>query len=181
MQALWRVWADCVFKQLLQARLWSSPNEKGAKRSRVSPASLQDRDPARKGHCDGRGRVTGVLGKSQAGCCRFKAAHSALKLDITKHIFTSDLPPLGSWGQEKLSGPGKPSGSLVCCRGTTLLRLSSLAHSRPAILLTGLCRVEKLQFCHGNSMRGHGLFTRQTSKRQVVAEVKEKDICTVCI
>lgn len=55
----------------------------------------------------------------------------------------------------------------VCCRGTILLRISSPAHSRPAILLPGLFRVEKLQFCNANSMRYCGLLTRQTSKKQV--------------
>lgn len=90
-----------------------------------------------------------------------------MKLGNIKHIFISDLPPLCCWGQAKLSCPWKPSNSVVCCRGTILLTISSPAHSRPAILLTGLFRVKKLQFCHGNSMRCCGLVTGQTSKKQV--------------
>lgn len=104
-----------------------------------------------------------------------------MKLDNIKRIFISDLPPLCCWGQEELSCPWKPSSNVVCPRETILLTISTPAHSRPAILLAGFFRIEKLRFCYGNSMACCGLITRQSSKKQVDPEGKWKDMCTICI
>lgn len=60
--------------------------------------------------------------------------------------------------------PPAPAHSAV---GPPLLRGSSPAHSRPTILLAGLCRVEKLLFYQANSMGRFGHLTGQTSKKQV--------------
>lgn len=163
---------------MLQAWLWSPPDRKGAGwdgvgiakplfRTRILPGTDWTQHTKVAVMLKWMKQVSMGQTRGDAEIRSSEAALSAMKKDIIKHIFISDLPPLCCWGQDKLSYPWKPNSMTVCCRGTILLRISSPAHSRPAILLVGLFRVEKLQFCNANSMRYCGLLTRQTSKKQV--------------
>lgn len=159
---------------MLQAWLWSPPNKKGVRWGGAGQANLSsDRDPAwcrlsraYQGHCHGWAIETGGHSETKART-QDLAALSAMKLDNTKHIFISDLPPFAAGVRMSCPAPWKPTSSVVCHRETVLLTISTSAHSRPAILLTGLFRVEKLQFSYGNSMGCCGLIIQQTSKTQV--------------
>lgn len=159
---------------MLQACLCSPPNKKGVRWGGAGQPDLSsDRYPAwcrlsraYQGHCHGWAAETGGHGETKAGA-QDSAALSAMKLDNIKHLFISDLPPCAAGVRMSCPAPWKPSSSVVCRRETILLTISTSAHSRPAILLTGLFRVEKLQFCYGNSMGCWGLISGQTSKTQV--------------
>lgn len=173
---------------MLHARLWSPPNKKGVRWGGAWQSNLSsDRDPAwcrlsraYRGHCHGWAIETGGHGETKAGAQDW-AALSAMKLDNIKHIFISDLPPCAAGVRMSCPAPWKPSSSIVCRRETVLLTISTSAHSRPAILLTGLFRVEKLQFCYGNSMGCCGLSLDKLLKHRWIAAGKWKDICTICI
>lgn len=159
---------------MLQGCLWSPPHKKGVRWGGAGQPNLSsDRDPAwyrlsraYQGHCHGRAIEIGGHSETKAGT-QDSAALSAMKLGNIKHIFISNLPPCAAGVRMSYPAPWKPSSSVVGRRETILLTISTSAHSRPAILLTGLFRVEKLQFCYGNSMGCCGLVTRQTSKTQV--------------
>lgn len=155
------------------------------KRGGGSRTCLRDREPASadwaeyRGHCHGRVSETGAPGKTMAGT----QDPAALRLPSQQWSWmslSSCSPPPCSWGQEEPSCRWKPAVAYYVV-GTILLRVSSPAHSRLAILLAGLFRGAKLQFCYGNSMSCCSLLMSTLLKSRWSAEGKSKDTGPICI